>query len=422
MAFQNDVVGGITLVRPAIQSPNYIAGTSGWTINIDGSAEFNNITTRGPVIVTDPVTGNVVASIGAAGDVSGRFGTFTDVILTGGTNQPVSLYALVANAPRGNVASFFAGGALASPGNGTFVDIAYINFVDQGRYYKIYCENLVANHTAGLSVNKRLYMELVGTAGFIGTQIWAFDILQQASVSFNWYFYTGITTPRSQTVVIRAESVDAGAGMSFQPPLFCAVDDYGIGNLGFADGGLGSPAGTVPHLVNFPALATAQYSKTGVLNPYSNDNPIYGAFDVGSFPTNNMSGMWTFNGAAIRTALSGASNVTAFLFMYAKSGRKSYAGLNISLSSSTTLFSSYAPTRGTYDFTFSHYALPGWMQIDLTTAPQGNPNSVGTTMLAQILAGANSFLIISSAFLDDGTVFAGFGEAARPYIQLQYTK
>ena len=45
--FTNPVVGGTTLIRPAIQSPNYVAGTSGWSINQDGSAEFNGVTIRG---------------------------------------------------------------------------------------------------------------------------------------------------------------------------------------------------------------------------------------------------------------------------------------------------------------------------------------------------------------------------------------
>jgi hypothetical protein len=51
MGFVNAVVGGITLVRAAIQSPNYVAGVSGWTINRDGTAEFNNVTVRGDLLV-----------------------------------------------------------------------------------------------------------------------------------------------------------------------------------------------------------------------------------------------------------------------------------------------------------------------------------------------------------------------------------
>jgi hypothetical protein len=73
---ENPVVGGEVLRRAAIQSPNYVLGLSGWTINQDGSAEFNNLTIRGTFKGTDfeinvngeffysgtPATGNLVAS------------------------------------------------------------------------------------------------------------------------------------------------------------------------------------------------------------------------------------------------------------------------------------------------------------------------------------------------------------------------
>ena len=51
MPYADPPVAGSTLVRPAIKSPNYVAGVSGWSINRDGSAEFNNITARGNVVV-----------------------------------------------------------------------------------------------------------------------------------------------------------------------------------------------------------------------------------------------------------------------------------------------------------------------------------------------------------------------------------
>jgi hypothetical protein len=77
MAFSNPITGGQgTLVRPAIKSPDYSPGVSGWTINRDGSAEFNNLTIRGTFNGTDfilntdgfflysgtPAAGNLVAS------------------------------------------------------------------------------------------------------------------------------------------------------------------------------------------------------------------------------------------------------------------------------------------------------------------------------------------------------------------------
>lgn len=73
MGFRNSVVGGTTLVRPAIKSPNYVTGVSGWSINADGSAEFNDIVIRGGTVIGGtalyydgtPTTGNLIMSISA---------------------------------------------------------------------------------------------------------------------------------------------------------------------------------------------------------------------------------------------------------------------------------------------------------------------------------------------------------------------
>lgn len=52
--FSNPIVGGGGgLVYPSIHSPNYVAGVSGWTVNKDGSAEFNNLGIRGTFTGTD---------------------------------------------------------------------------------------------------------------------------------------------------------------------------------------------------------------------------------------------------------------------------------------------------------------------------------------------------------------------------------
>lgn len=81
MGFENPVVGGTALRIPAIQSPNYAAGSAGWIIRIDGSAEFNNLTIRGTFNGSDfimnssglfiyngvPAAGNLSASIAPNG-------------------------------------------------------------------------------------------------------------------------------------------------------------------------------------------------------------------------------------------------------------------------------------------------------------------------------------------------------------------
>lgn len=73
MVFRNSVVGGTTLVRAAIRSPNFVTGVSGWSIDRNGSAEFNNVTIRGGTVISGtslyyngaPAAGNLVASITA---------------------------------------------------------------------------------------------------------------------------------------------------------------------------------------------------------------------------------------------------------------------------------------------------------------------------------------------------------------------
>lgn len=59
MGFQNPVVGGTALRIPAIQSPDFQSGASGWIIRIDGSAEFNSVIIRGS-------SGAVAITIGPA--------------------------------------------------------------------------------------------------------------------------------------------------------------------------------------------------------------------------------------------------------------------------------------------------------------------------------------------------------------------
>jgi len=89
---ENPVVGGTVLRRAAIQSPNFVTGSAGWSINQDGSAEFNNVTIRNGQVVSGtalyysgtglPAANTLAASISAAG---GTDGTAGNVYLAGFT-------------------------------------------------------------------------------------------------------------------------------------------------------------------------------------------------------------------------------------------------------------------------------------------------------------------------------------------------
>lgn len=62
--YSNPVVGaGGDLIRAAIRSLGYRLGLAGWTINQDGSAEFNNVTVRGLVIAAIFRSTNYVAGV-----------------------------------------------------------------------------------------------------------------------------------------------------------------------------------------------------------------------------------------------------------------------------------------------------------------------------------------------------------------------
>jgi hypothetical protein len=71
MPFGNPIIGGQSkLIREAIQSPNYLPGISGWSINRDGTAEFASGSFRGPISVTEP--GNPDNTLGGI-DEDGNF-------------------------------------------------------------------------------------------------------------------------------------------------------------------------------------------------------------------------------------------------------------------------------------------------------------------------------------------------------------
>jgi hypothetical protein len=129
--FQDELAGGTVLVRPALQSPGYVAGVSGWAVFIDGSAEFNNLTIRGVFQGTNfilnsnglflysgtPAAGNLIASI------TPTFGTdtFGNTYLEGVNSYAGSAFAgLVAgNLLLGLIAQPAASGVVGLSGTDT---------------------------------------------------------------------------------------------------------------------------------------------------------------------------------------------------------------------------------------------------------------------------------------------------------------
>lgn len=76
------LTAGSLAVGQYMQSTSYVAGTSGWTLNADGSAELANVTVRGAVYASSgSFTGAVYASSGSfTGAVYASSGTFTGTL------------------------------------------------------------------------------------------------------------------------------------------------------------------------------------------------------------------------------------------------------------------------------------------------------------------------------------------------------
>jgi hypothetical protein len=84
LKFANDIAGGQgNLIVPALQSPNFVTGVSGWQITRTGHAEFNDIVIRGGTVIGGtalyyngtPAAGNLLVSIAATfgNDAFGNF-------------------------------------------------------------------------------------------------------------------------------------------------------------------------------------------------------------------------------------------------------------------------------------------------------------------------------------------------------------
>lgn len=419
MAFANDVVGGTTLVRNAINSPNYVPGVSGWTINRDGSAEFANVTTRGPVVITDPVTHNVVATIAANGNISGQVGTFTDV-LVGSTSVGAELIA------RGRgIVGFWDIGAvgLPAPGNGVFTNLAYVRCnIYPDRFYKITSRLLpvqttsttyqiltsqwVYSNTAVSGFTFNSQQQSVPSASFGGTQFP--DIFQNSTffADSRANVGNGRTTFLLQTKSTGANTnfVNGGWGL--------LVEDAGplSAVTTFRDGGTGTPSGVTTYTTRYSALASGGFDGNG--NNQGISNVMYTGQPTGSPGAYPQRGMFTFNGGQMRSDMAGATLNHAELWLYClASSSTSAGGVSVGWLPNSTIPGSY-PGAGSDGQDYTGWPIPGWQSVDITS-------KVGSDILAGVLA--NSAMLTIDITLPQCT-WAGFSSANAPYIMATYQK
>jgi hypothetical protein len=81
MGFDNDPTAGTSLVLGSIHSPNYAQGAAGWTINRDGSAEFQNVLVRGTITASNIIGSTITGGTIVGGDFQSA--NFSNTLHTG---------------------------------------------------------------------------------------------------------------------------------------------------------------------------------------------------------------------------------------------------------------------------------------------------------------------------------------------------
>lgn len=159
MEFQDELAGGVFLIRPALRSPDYVAGVSGWTINVDGSAEFNDVVIRGDLSSSNYVPGVSGWHLDDAGnaefnDIVIRGSGSGDDIIIGASTEPqvrigstasIGYVAFPTNRPSEDLRAIILAGTLNEgaaneaqtlqifgPTTDTFTDRAYMLLTSQG--------------------------------------------------------------------------------------------------------------------------------------------------------------------------------------------------------------------------------------------------------------------------------------------------
>lgn len=87
------ITGGTVLRSPAIQSPNYVPGVSGWIVRIDGSAEFNTGTFRGSIEVGSLAGAHFIVNNSATGDVVDVYNSSNQLVLSIDASGNTTSYA-----------------------------------------------------------------------------------------------------------------------------------------------------------------------------------------------------------------------------------------------------------------------------------------------------------------------------------------
>lgn len=412
--FQNSIEGGGNIIIPFLQSPNFVPGVSGWRISRNGDAEFASQTLRGPLIVIDPLTGLVVASIGQTGTIAGQFLTIeNDIILAG-----ESLGDRLADG-RGLVGfkGFGAGVNPPVPGSGSvYTNTVWFRFPARGnRLYQIFSTTMTLVNNNAVSTEEFQCRWVVTDSNGNGPtpissyrdHIDNFAVFQAPSVLIAISGDPLVTA--TLTCQLQSRQISAG-GPDF---VFDNSDGWNvfaldIGPLSGAmnDGGTGAATGSTVVTTIYPATLSQSYK--GDSTQLVSTDLWRSNFEDGNGATTSLC---IFDGAQIRSDLAGAVSInSATLSMFCTTAEESNGSMAFDPDPQTSIPATQASfSSGTYPFS-DDWPVPGWFSVNILS-----------DFLNDIIAGDNA-MKISAAFTGGAaTRFAGASVANRPYITVNYT-
>lgn len=427
--FTNPVVGGIQLVRNAIRSLNYAAGVSGWSINRDGTAEFASGTFRGPVIIVEPGTGAILASVGADGNASFQEVNADDVII--GTT---SLADFINGHHRGIVGQFRTTANLPDTGvSSNYAAICWTEFTyATNRLYHISGSTTLwkCNDAFGDSdLLIRVVINQPGVPGGAANEI-VHVTKQSASAgetqNLNVDFYIHGATGRgngTMTVALQMSTVSGtawtntnGATSQFE----WTVED--VGPIPNSSGGTGAPAGLLTHTVTYYALDSRSYDENGVfIGAPDGDNNVYASeFPDRAFGEEQFEII--FNGASIAADLAGGTIEYARLYLYCHKAEEARGSIGFGVTTDVAVQAGTVgvPFVDNSDGSYAdddHWPNPGWAYYDMLNV------SGGHSAIDRFVNHSGSGVIGHAALFGlAATGFRGFGYSAelRPYIEVRY--
>jgi hypothetical protein len=421
MPFTDPIVADTDLVRTAIRSPNYVSGTSGWTINQDGSAEFTNIqvtvtgTNSGLQIVRSS-DGAVVGSISEDGIISGSALTLSadDVEIAG-----QQLSARLAN----QAASILAWGIDTSSALNTTTELGVFEVAFDApvsKYYQLAIGAWLAGPAGGLAVllirdggvNKP---SLSSPSVFrVGHGLTVTAAGEQFGQNAPLYLTAGVhrlllTFGRYGGATGTYYLVSAG-----DQPAYIQVMDTppALANVAVANsGGGGSSTSVQTYTIQWVSTWSATYDGGNNYSSWLGSEAHQGSYD--GTAGNNRRSLIGFDSATIASTLSGATILGCQITLYAyhwywNAGGTAIIGTHGHASQPGT----WSGTPGRV--TSSSWPKPGMRAVDL-----------GTTIGAEFQAGTTKGLALGPGPTNNVQYygkFSGAGMVNQPVLTITYQK